>query len=80
LNFGGIIKIVMQTNLETLIAAVKLLHPDDRKRLTDILIDEAQKTVEAKHRITEVRGLGKGLWKDEDAQDYVDSERDNWEN
>ncbi|MBX3291524.1 MAG: hypothetical protein KF881_01385 [Acidobacteria bacterium] len=70
----------MQTNLETLIDAVKLLPPDDRKKLTDILIDEAQKTVEAKHRITEVRGLGKGLWKDVDAQDYVDSERDSWEN
>jgi hypothetical protein len=70
----------MQTNLETLINAVKLLPPDDRKKLTDILLDEAQKAAGARHHITEVRGLGKEIWKDMDAQKYVDSERDAWEN
>lgn len=31
-----------------------------------------------KHRISELRGLGKHIWKDVDAQEYVDAERDSW--
>lgn len=35
--------------------------------------------LKSKHRVTELRGLGKELWRGADAQQYVDSERDSWQ-
>jgi len=32
----------------------------------------------AQRRITELRGLGKEVWAGQDAQEYVDAERDSW--
>jgi hypothetical protein len=32
-----------------------------------------------RHSITELRGLGKGIWKGVDAQEYVNQERDAWD-
>ena len=34
----------------------------------------------AKRRVTELRGLGKELWRGRDAQEYVNSERESWHN
>ncbi len=31
------------------------------------------------HKITELAGLGKEIWQSVDAQEYVDSARDEWE-
>jgi hypothetical protein len=70
----------MQTNLETLIEAARRLPPDDRRKLADILLDQNQNQGRARHRITEVRGLGKEIWSDVDVQVYIDSERDTWKN
>ena len=33
-----------------------------------------------RHRITELKGLGKEIWEGIDAQEYVDRERDSWDN
>ena len=68
----------MQTNVEALIEAAKRLTRDDRERLVEAL--RQQSDLMRKHRITEMRGLGKDLWRGIDAQDYINLERDSWEN
>lgn len=67
----------MQTNVEALIEAAKRLTRDDRERLVEAL--RQQSDLRQKHRITEMRGLGKDLWRGIDAQDYINAERDSWE-
>ena len=42
--------------------------------VNDLRADEKEKS----HSIFEIRGVGRNLWKDVDAQDYVSSERDSW--
>ncbi len=61
--------------VEELIAAAKGLPSEDRERLVRELLPAPQ---EPKHHITELQGLGKEIWKDIDAQEYVDAERDLW--
>ncbi len=65
----------MQPNVENLIEAAKLLAPEDQQRLVQSLVRQSQAQ---QHSITEMRGLGKELWRDMDAQCYVDAERDSW--
>ena len=68
-----------QTNVEALIEAAKHLTPADHERLLRALLEES--TLPAgRRRITEIRGLGKEVWQGIDAQDYVNAERDSWEN
>jgi len=69
----------MQTNLETLIAAARHLPQADRLRLVDVLLHDKE-TSRGDHHLKELRGLGKDVWKSVDAQEYVDAERDAWEN
>ena len=69
----------MQPNDKSLIEAARRLPPAERRRLLEALA-EPPVTDASAHRITEIKGLGKELWQDNDAQDYVDSERDAWEN
>ena len=64
-------------NIEALIEAAKHLAPDDKERLRRAL---AQRPSSQQHHITELRGLGKELWQGIDAQDYVNAERDSWDN
>jgi hypothetical protein len=63
-------------SVEELIEAANRLPPEDRKRLVRALI---KPETEGKYEITELRGLGKEIWHDQDAQEYVDAERDSWE-
>ncbi len=67
----------MQPTLESLIEAARQLPPADRRRLAEALSEPRQ--TEKRH-ITEIRGVGKNLWTGADAQDYINSERDAWEN
>jgi hypothetical protein len=62
--------------VEELIEAASRLAPEERERLIRAL---AQHTSEPVHEITELRGLGKEVWNNIDAQDYVNAERDSWE-
>jgi tripartite-type tricarboxylate transporter receptor subunit TctC len=68
----------MATNVETLIEAAKNLSAEEREQLLLALrkSDDNPKV----RRITEIRGLGKEIWQEIDAQDYVKTERDSWEN
>ena len=69
----------MQTNVETLIEAVRYLPHADRLRLVEVLLNENDGP-QVTHHLKELRGLGKDIWKNVDAQEYVDAERDAWEN
>jgi hypothetical protein len=62
--------------VEELIKVLAELAPKDRARVARAL---AQDSTEPLHDITELRGLGKEVWQNIDAQDYVDSERDAWD-
>ncbi|HMQ04206.1 MAG TPA: hypothetical protein PKD26_09860 [Pyrinomonadaceae bacterium] len=70
----------MQPNLESIIEAARRLPPADRRKLVEALADPQSLSRTAAHRITDIRGVGKDLWTGIDAQKYVDSERDSWEN
>jgi hypothetical protein len=69
----------MQTNFETLVEAVRHLPHADRLRLVEVLLRDNEAT-QGDHHLKELRGLGKDIWKGVDAQEFVDSERDAWEN
>jgi hypothetical protein len=61
--------------LEELIQAASRLTREERERLIHAL---TQPTVEPEHEITELRGFGKEVWNNIDAQEYVNAERDSW--
>jgi hypothetical protein len=62
--------------VEELIQAASRLTPEERERLIRAL---AQDAIEPEHEITELEGLGKEVWNNIDAQDYINAERDSWE-
>jgi hypothetical protein len=68
----------MQTNLEALIEAAQHLTRDEQQKLLDAL--RSSRSLEPAHRITEMRGLGKDLWRGVDPRDYLNAERDSWDN
>ncbi len=47
--------------------------------ISRIAEDLAGNVPSTRRRITELRGLGKEIWQDVDAQQYVDDLRDEWE-
>ncbi len=67
--------IIMPLTVEEIIAAAAKLPEKDRRRLVQAL--SAEQT-DARSSITELRGLGKEIWRHQDAQEYVDQERDSW--
>ena len=71
----------IQTNTyqDVLIRAQKL-NPLEQLRLLETLAGamRRQSTVKSHCSILELQGLGKEIWKDVDAQKYVDEERDSW--
>ena len=69
----------MQTNLEALIEAAKHLTKAEREKLVEALHPHLEPS-EPRHHITEMRGLGKDLWQGIDPQDYLNTERDSWDN
>jgi hypothetical protein len=65
----------MSLTVEELIAAAAQLPEKDRVRLVQAL--SAGGTA-LRRSITELRGLGMEIWRHQDAQEYVDRERDSW--
>jgi hypothetical protein len=60
---------------------VQGLSPDDQLRLLEDVASLVRRQVATPARrrsILELRGLGKEVWQDIDAQDYVDQERASW--
>jgi hypothetical protein len=68
----------MQTNLEDLIEAARHLTREEQQKLLDAL--RLSPPLKPPHRITEMRGLGKDLWRGVDPSDYLNAERDSWDN
>lgn len=71
------------TVLEVLEQA-KALDLQERKQLVKLLIDTldapvSSTTVEEKHSILELAGLGSELWEGIDAQEYVNQLRSEWD-
>lgn len=67
--------------LEAMLEEIRALPVRDRKRLVrlmvDTLPDEDERAAAKTRSITELRGLGKELWRAIDAQEYIDQLR-NW--
>lgn len=65
----------MALTVEQIIAAASQLTENDRRRLMEALTAVG---AGSRHSVTELRGLGKEIWQGQDAQEYVDQERDSW--
>ena len=60
---------------------VRDLSESDRLRLVELITHDLVKArahQQGKRSILELRGLGAEIWKNVDAQDYVDKLRDEW--
>jgi hypothetical protein len=57
------------------------LSPVDQLRLLEDLaaIVRRQVAPQPRRSIMELQGLGKEIWRDIDAQEYIDQERDTWD-
>jgi hypothetical protein len=65
----------MPLTVEEIIAAAAQLTEKDRLRLFQAL---SAGGTDSRRSITELRGLGKEIWRHQEAQEYVDQERDSW--
>jgi len=65
----------MSLTIEEIIAAAAQLPEKDRLRLVQALSAGA---TDSRRSVTELRGLGKEIWRQKDAQEYADQERDSW--
>jgi hypothetical protein len=70
------------SNYQELLQQAKSLTPEEQLKLVEdlsILIRQQLKmTSKSKRNILELRGLGKEIWVNIDAQEYVNQERDSW--
>jgi hypothetical protein len=70
------------SNYQELLEQAKNLTPEEQLKLVEdlsILIRQQLKmTSKSKRNILELRGLGKEIWVNIDAQEYVNQERDSW--
>jgi hypothetical protein len=70
------------SNYQELLQQAKSLTPEEQLKLVEdlsILIRQQLKmTPKPKRSILELRGLGKEIWGNIDAQEYVNQERDSW--
>ena len=70
------------SNYQKLLQQAKSLTPEEQLKLVEdlsILIRQQVKmTPKPKRSILELRGLGKEIWVNIDAQEYVNQERDSW--
>jgi hypothetical protein len=70
-------RVKRKPTVQELIHAASQLTPEERG---DLIRGLAQRTLEPEHEITELEGLGKQVWNNIDAQEYINAERDSWEN
>jgi hypothetical protein len=55
------------------------LTPVEQQKLAEILSQHAGRKNGGTHQVTDLRGLGKEIWKGVDADEYVAGERDSWD-
>jgi hypothetical protein len=66
------------TRYEETLRQVQSLSPADQKRLLLELAEQLGAAPEEATSILQLQGLGKEIWRDLDAQEYVDQERASW--
>ena len=67
------------TSRNELLTIIQNLDAEEQLQLLeDLALIIRSKLFRKKHSILELKGLGKDLWSDIDAQEYVDKERDTW--
>jgi len=74
-----VINVHKNVALERIRKEVENLMPDEQLKLVDILIHNLMKQEIVREKTVNLSafyGLGKGLWKGEDAQEYVNKLRD----
>ncbi len=66
---------------EELLSRIEDLSPDEQLSLMEQLAISLRRRVGRgkRHDILELRGLGKEIWQNVDAQQYVDQERSSWD-
>ena len=74
----------MQTmNYGELLGRIQRLDPVEQLRLLEELAALVRSRMasqpRARHSILELQGLGKEIWQDIDAQEYIDRERASWD-
>jgi hypothetical protein len=69
-------------SLPELIEEARTLSLEERKQLMKALVDMWTETPkpQPKRSLRELRGLGKEIWAGIDAQDYINQQRDEWDN
>ncbi len=79
-------------SLQAIIEEVQTLSLDEQKQLIKVLVDivsepASQMASQLAHEpapktrsLRELRGLGKAVWAGIDAQEYIDQQRDEWDN
>ena len=67
-------------NYIEILTLARSLTPEEQLRLINELLSLVRHQVVAKPKrsILELRGLGKEVWNNIDAQEYVNQERDSW--
>ncbi|MFO7877338.1 MAG: hypothetical protein R6U55_12230 [Desulfovermiculus sp.] len=60
---------------------LRLIAEQDQRSISQEVIHLLRQAVQSKEKrsILELRGLGKELWKNVDAADYIDNERQTWD-
>lgn len=72
---------MIDTNIETIYREISKLSQSDKIILLSRLMIELTRNLEKKQKIDfyNIKGIGKEIWEDIDAQEYVNNERASWE-
>jgi hypothetical protein len=73
-------------SLQDILREAQTLSSEERRDLIKMLVDtlaskedRAMEPSPQKHSLRELRGLGKEIWEGVDAQDYINQQRDEWD-
>jgi hypothetical protein len=64
------------------VKGIERLRPDEQLRLIEIMSSRLKTSCKrpgSRHSVMELEGLGAQLWKEIDAQQYVNKERESWD-
>ena len=67
------------TEYDEALRHVRSLSPSDQKRLLMELTEQLEASPKGTLSILSLQGLGKEVWNGIDAQEYVNQERDSWD-
>lgn len=67
---------------EDCVDGIKNLEPEDQLSIVEIISANLKRSLREKkqeHSLMELEGLGAEIWKDVDAREYVNKERESWD-